>query len=1142
MRRRNTFNDVTMDHGTQGGISNASSRKEAAKKGIPRTWKEDDGWMMRKIYSTPDTLIKPAWSRNLGSGFGLGCLPRILTGCEEQRLVRNLGLIYIVLMILACFTLPTEVMIGWIALNGCVAYFLMRHPRAEREERQDLVHRTFYEPPSYLEGPELRTLEKIPRSGLKKKKLVKMEAYELRTEKVDQRNFQRGNMYKHRGNGAICFPDSGSSDDGEQLVTRSQLIGKITFEDQSSDEERTMMWMRMKSDVFMDSGLTPSMRMKEITLFIRTFEGPSKVLTITLGSSVGMMKQELMGRGAPVTRDSKFLYGGKILQDSAEVWQTGAGEGSTFFLILPIRGGSNGGKKASPSAAKGKRGQNSSCKDSSEIIIEPKAQECNIYEGYEFDLFLLESARESVNPEYVYKVYSDGASRGNPGPCGVGIVIYDPVNKEVYRDSMSLRQGTNNFSEYCAAIYALRTAINLGIERAQLYCDSELLVKQFNGVFQVNGELKPYYLELKSLSEKFDNLSVEWIPGQSNRVADCLAKQAIKGGTTELKPSESPNPQLSNPTEVIEERKVENTKKINKVPGPQQKTLLDYCRKSELNGKKNEMTLEKSRGPVECGITTKVNLKDKQHSTEEARTRVEDGSSKEKEEIAVTSEMQFELPKVMDNLREVNFAQGLRTQVETKEVGFQTEVLSYGGVGTLINCNDKWGQVVALRESCPKVEDIRAKNWEDLTKNRFVEETLTEHEGKLVLLGDYTFQVIEKVKELAFTWDEMWNYGTNILEPWRNEVSNTIRVVLEGAETLQNTVGNIYGGCINLENRISQLEGDLLKAMKENDFLRGEMEGMRARIDRLEAGRLGPEMEIEGKVIANHRIDAISLELDKRLEELKLGVGLEISRLESLILERLVDQYRLQKIDPSHEVKIPLKSKEVRGEEYDQDGNNRNTSRCKENEQYHRKRQSHLGRWEKRDGIEDLRQERKNDFGNNQMGPWNKIKPLSREKRNKTYRYEKIYVPKKEFSHAEPTQMTEIDKNTAPRQATHSNLRGEDDPGRKSNGTLSNTLKSRRNGSRNRPSQEKSHLPRFRWEGTQNPEWEDRRYGGLQRSLSRDQRDEYYSERGRRASGGYWHRELHPRFRRYDGNRWNRGDKNREGPYWSDSNDWNHQW
>jgi len=83
-----------------------------------------------------------------------------------------------------------------------------------------------------------------------------------------------------------------------------------------------------------------------------------------------------------------------------------------------------------------------------------------------------------------YSIYIDGASRGNPGPSGIGAVIYDGKDeiKKIYK---YIGEGTNNEAEYEALILALKEAIDLKYFSVKVFSDSELLVKQINGDYRV---------------------------------------------------------------------------------------------------------------------------------------------------------------------------------------------------------------------------------------------------------------------------------------------------------------------------------------------------------------------------------------------------------------------------------------------------------------------------------------------------------------------------------------------------------------------------------------------------------------------------------------------------------------------------------
>jgi ribonuclease HI len=124
-------------------------------------------------------------------------------------------------------------------------------------------------------------------------------------------------------------------------------------------------------------------------------------------------------------------------------------------------------------------------------------------------------------------VYSDGASRNNPGEAGAGVIIM--LNgSPVEHIARYLGVTTNNIAEYTAAIAGLERAIQLGASSVKLFADSELLVKQINGHYKVKNEgLKPLHTRAKELIAKIGSVEVQYIPRELNREADALANKAI---------------------------------------------------------------------------------------------------------------------------------------------------------------------------------------------------------------------------------------------------------------------------------------------------------------------------------------------------------------------------------------------------------------------------------------------------------------------------------------------------------------------------------------------------------------------------------------------------------------------------------------
>ena len=137
--------------------------------------------------------------------------------------------------------------------------------------------------------------------------------------------------------------------------------------------------------------------------------------------------------------------------------------------------------------------------------------------------------------------YIDGGSRGNPGIAGYGVDVQDESGATVSSLSENLGIRTNNFAEYSALIGALRYALANGYEGLRAYADSELMVRQINGIYKVKSpDLQPLYREAKALISKLKSFSIHHVPREQNREADRLANLAMDGGQTKEPRRESP--------------------------------------------------------------------------------------------------------------------------------------------------------------------------------------------------------------------------------------------------------------------------------------------------------------------------------------------------------------------------------------------------------------------------------------------------------------------------------------------------------------------------------------------------------------------------------------------------------------------------
>jgi ribonuclease HI len=127
------------------------------------------------------------------------------------------------------------------------------------------------------------------------------------------------------------------------------------------------------------------------------------------------------------------------------------------------------------------------------------------------------------------EIYSDGASRGNPGMAAIGAVIKDEKGKLISSLSKAIGRATNNQAEYYALITIMKEALKLGVSDVVIHADSELIVKQLNGKWKIkNRELLKLANEARGLLKRFNSYSLDQIPRELNREADNLANNAFK--------------------------------------------------------------------------------------------------------------------------------------------------------------------------------------------------------------------------------------------------------------------------------------------------------------------------------------------------------------------------------------------------------------------------------------------------------------------------------------------------------------------------------------------------------------------------------------------------------------------------------------
>lgn len=129
-----------------------------------------------------------------------------------------------------------------------------------------------------------------------------------------------------------------------------------------------------------------------------------------------------------------------------------------------------------------------------------------------------------------FTLRSDGASQGNPGQAAIGAVLEDESGRVHVRISRRIGVTTNNRAEYLALIAGLKEALRLGAETLDIKLDSQLIVRQLNGRYQ-SRDLKALHKEATQLLRKFRSCTIEHVPRDENKLADALAKRALRRAT-----------------------------------------------------------------------------------------------------------------------------------------------------------------------------------------------------------------------------------------------------------------------------------------------------------------------------------------------------------------------------------------------------------------------------------------------------------------------------------------------------------------------------------------------------------------------------------------------------------------------------------
>jgi len=125
--------------------------------------------------------------------------------------------------------------------------------------------------------------------------------------------------------------------------------------------------------------------------------------------------------------------------------------------------------------------------------------------------------------------YTDGASRGNPGESGIGVILKDESGNLLAEQYGYIGRATNNIAEYTALASCLNLVQKMECGSLIVYSDSELMVRQLNGEYKVKDEgIRKHYRRIQKMLEDMPfQFEIRHIPREKNREADQLANRGI---------------------------------------------------------------------------------------------------------------------------------------------------------------------------------------------------------------------------------------------------------------------------------------------------------------------------------------------------------------------------------------------------------------------------------------------------------------------------------------------------------------------------------------------------------------------------------------------------------------------------------------
>ncbi len=171
--------------------------------------------------------------------------------------------------------------------------------------------------------------------------------------------------------------------------------------------------------------------------------------------------------------------------------------------------------------------------EGSEKVVSSSTDKSSRWQDALQTLLAESDVKKSSKKQRSLKVFTDGGSRGNPGPSASGFVIFNEAEEIIEEGGEYLGVTTNNQAEYQAVKLAIQSSLKFDPDEVHFFIDSLLVVNQMKGVYKIkNRDLWPIHSDIKKLSENFRKVTFTHVPREQNKLADAKVNEVLDSHIT----------------------------------------------------------------------------------------------------------------------------------------------------------------------------------------------------------------------------------------------------------------------------------------------------------------------------------------------------------------------------------------------------------------------------------------------------------------------------------------------------------------------------------------------------------------------------------------------------------------------------------